>query len=108
MQVPGLIEDLQRVLLKQIVTDEHTDLGILAHPLLSLILASGEAFQSVSAGSLLLPTLLDPRSQLERACVPALCSVSREGSRVVCAGVDGHGTWGCTTAACVMGACPTW
>ena len=46
--MPGLIEDLQLVLLKQIVTDEHTDLGILAHPLLSLILASGEAFLSVS------------------------------------------------------------
>ena len=48
-QVPGLIEDLQLVLLKQIVTDEHTDLGILAHPLLSLILASGEALQAVSS-----------------------------------------------------------
>ena len=47
--VPGLIEDLQLVLLKQIVTDEHTDLGILAHPLLSLILASGEALQAVSS-----------------------------------------------------------
>jgi len=32
----------------QIVTDEQTDLGILAHPLLSLILASDDAFQAVS------------------------------------------------------------
>jgi hypothetical protein len=35
-------------LLFQIVTDEQTDLGILAHPLLSLILASDDAFQAVS------------------------------------------------------------
>ena len=47
-QVPGLIEDLQLVLLKQIITDEHTDLGILAHPLLSLILASVSLWQGMS------------------------------------------------------------
>uniref|UniRef100_A0A7S4P578 Exportin-7/Ran-binding protein 17 TPR repeats domain-containing protein n=1 Tax=Guillardia theta TaxID=55529 RepID=A0A7S4P578_GUITH len=48
-QVPTLLEDLQLVLLKQIITDEHIELGILSHPLLSLILASESGFTRVSS-----------------------------------------------------------
>jgi len=48
-QVPNLVADLQLVLIKQLLTDEHTDTGILSHPLLSLILASETAFESVSS-----------------------------------------------------------
>jgi hypothetical protein len=47
--VPTLVADLQLVLIKQLLTDEHTDTGILSHPLLSLILASESAFESVTA-----------------------------------------------------------
>ena len=47
--MPTLVADLQLVLIKQLLTDEHTDTGILSHPLLSLILASESAFESVTA-----------------------------------------------------------
>jgi len=46
-QVPSLVTEMVALLVKQILTDEHTDVGIMSHPLLSLILADGAAFETV-------------------------------------------------------------
>mmetsp|Transcript_21831 Transcript_21831/g.53121 ORF Transcript_21831/g.53121 Transcript_21831/m.53121 type:complete len:201 (-) Transcript_21831:50-652(-) len=47
-QVPTLVTELIALLVKQLLTDDHTDLGILSHPLLSLILADESSFKAFS------------------------------------------------------------